>query len=430
MKKNVLILSASDTHGAYEGAYRIAKFLYEAEYPTALVVRDKTKMDPFIIHVPIPGKQIVQRVINRLLPVKNNKPPTDEKYLFLNEDESKEYISAEAILSKLPFKPDLVLAGMMDGYGNTNLLVALKEKTNAKVYMITMDMAPLTGGCHYSWGCKGYENNCNNCPAILDDARKDWAYKNLRIKLSNVIRSDIRIISASGWTYRQARQSALFKNQRKIYNTNSFIDNRLFNNKNRNCAKNIFDIPGDVKLIFTGSYNMHDKRKGISYFIESLKCLWNILDDNLKNNTYILIAGMQPENHILSQIPFKKHVIDFIKDYRLLALAYQASDVFVCASIEDSGPMMVSEALACGTPVVGFEMGVVSNMVKNGYNGYKAELKNSNDLAAGLYKILSLTEEEFNTYSYNAIKQVEECSSQATLLNIVDKIINGTDNIE
>ena len=110
-------------------------------------------------------------------------------------------------------------------------------------------------------------------------------------------------------------------------------------------------------------------------------------------------------------IPFEKKFIEYVKDYRLLKLLYQASNVFVNSSIEDSGPMMVSEALACGTPVVGFDMGIVNNMIISDYNGYKAKLKDSNDLAIGIKKILDLSEEEYNQYSLNTVRQVEEFSS-------------------
>jgi glycosyltransferase involved in cell wall biosynthesis len=126
-----------------------------------------------------------------------------------------------------------------------------------------------------------------------------------------------------------------------------------------------------------------------------------------------------------SEIPFAKKQVDYIKDYRLLSLLYQASDVFVNSSIEDSGPMMVSEALACGTPVVGFDMGVVTNMVINDYNGYKAILKDSNDLSIGIEKIFKLSEVDYQKYSDNAVKQVEEFSSMEYLKILLNDILNN-----
>jgi glycosyltransferase involved in cell wall biosynthesis len=87
--------------------------------------------------------------------------------------------------------------------------------------------------------------------------------------------------------------------------------------------------------------------------------------------------------------------------------------------------MMVSEALACGTPVVGFDMGLVSNMVINGFNGYRAILKDSNDLAKGIQTILELSKEEYNLYSHNGVSKVEAESSFNFAKSVFDNVLNS-----
>ena len=128
-------------------------------------------------------------------------------------------------------------------------------------------------------------------------------------------------------------------------------------------------------------------------------------------------------NHHFDEIAIPKKHLEYINDYRLLSLLYQASDVFVNSSVEDSGPMMVSEALACGTPVVGFDMGVLHNMVATGYNGYKAELKNAKDLAKGIEIIYNLSDSEYAQFSKNAVKQVESYSSYEYAEKILNEVI-------
>jgi glycosyltransferase involved in cell wall biosynthesis len=424
MKKKVVLLSTGDTHGAYESIYRIGKFLIEENYEVIMIVRDKTKSDSFIKNVPFINKTLKERIINRILPEKKTKFLTNPNYFFLTEDESSECQWDDYLVNNLPFKPDLIIAGLIDGFANTTTLSRLHASTKARVFMLTVDMAPLTGGCHFSWGCEGYKFECNNCPAILETKYKDKASHNLKLKKQNVLLGDIQILSGSGWTYNQSRMSALFAEQEIIYNTNGITDTRLFNDKHRKYAKELFDVPSSAKLIFTGSWFTDDERKGLDYFVEALDYLWNDSDEFTRQNTYILVAGEHIEgNKRLQQIRFKKHLIDYIKDYRLLSLAYQASDIFVCSSIEDSGPLMVSEALSCGTPVVGFEMGIVSNMVINGYNGYKALLKDSKDLARGMDSILSLSKQEFLSYSKNSIQQVVDFSSYKVLIDIVQHIL-------
>jgi glycosyltransferase involved in cell wall biosynthesis len=185
---------------------------------------------------------------------------------------------------------------------------------------------------------------------------------------------------------------------------------KLFNNKNRDIAKRIFELEEDKFYILMGCQNAKAKRKGFEYLVESLKILDKNLSADVKNRIEVIIVS-RDVSESFDEIPFSKKHIDFIKDYRLLALLYQAVDVFVNSSIEDSGPLMVSEALACGTPVVGFDMGVVNNMVITDFNGYKAILKDSADLANGIKSILELTPEAYKEYSENAVKQVEQFSS-------------------
>jgi glycosyltransferase involved in cell wall biosynthesis len=433
MKQNILLLSSGDIHGAYEIVYRIAKYLKEAEYNVALVVREKTKSDSFIVHLPvhIPQRTIIQKIKNRirkLLKIDKSNPIIDPEYVFLpNEDESIQLIAADSILSKISFTPDLIFAGMTDGFINTSTLAELKRLTNAKMILFMVDMFALTGGCHFVQDCTGFVKDCSNCPAILNDSHKSWPQKNLMKKKENIRKSNIQIIAGSGWTYEQAQKSFLFRDQKYIYNINSCIDTRLFNNKHREYAKNIFGIPSDSKLIFFGSKILQNKHKGIIYLVEALNHLWRNIDGEIRNRICIMIVGNDNvENELTKQIQFQKFLIDYIKDYRLLSLAYQASDVLVCPSIEDGGPLMVSEALACGTPVVGFKMGVLYNLVVDNYNGYVAKMKNSEDLAFGINKILSLGKDDFNCYSQNAISMIEQYSSQATLLKTIEQILIDT----
>jgi glycosyltransferase involved in cell wall biosynthesis len=422
MSKKILILSTWDNQGSGVASYKIGKFLLEAGYKVALVVRDRSQSDSFIIQI---TQNLNRKIFNRLTARFKSGLPTYEEYDFLNPDENYSFATAEQILESLPFRPDMILTGLISGFVNTEVLAELSEKTGAPVYMFMVDMAPLTGGCHYAWDCTGYEQKCRNCPAIVDESKKDVAHHNFALKQKNVKKGNLKVIAGSEWSKKQAQRSTLFKSQNNIYNINSCIDTKLFNNSGRDYAKRIFQINIDSKVVFTGSAFTHGKRKGIGYFVESLEQLWQLMSEAERNKIVVLIAANHGEkNDLIERIPFKKQLIDYIKDYRLLSLAYQASDVFVCSSVEDAGPMMVSEALACGTPVVGFEMGVTSNMVRNGYNGYKAKLKDSADLAAGMFKVLSLPPEKYAEYSRNAINQVEEFSSYKLLLSIVAEILN------
>jgi len=200
------------------------------------------------------------------------------------------------------------------------------------------------------------------------------------------------------------------------------IDINLFNSKNRNFAKSVFDLKEDKFYILMGCNNAKDPHKGFEYLVEALKIVYNKLDNFKREKIQVLIVSKHVSNDF-SVIPFEKKHIDYIKDYRLLSLLYQATDLFVNSSIEDAGPMMVSEALACGTPVVGFDMGIVTNMVVDDFNGYKAILKDSNDLANGILKIFNLSENDYSNYSKNSEEQIKKYSSFEYVENELSNIL-------
>lgn len=420
MKKEnkILLLSTGDINGAYEYVFRLSQLLNQKGHHVVMLVKNKTKPDSFIVsyqdEAQFNRKTILERLLlkifNRFIKLNKPQPTFDENYDFISLDETSINVSAKQILKLIGFTPNYIFAGMTDRFMNSTDLLNLQQCTNAQVYNITVDMNHFTGGCHFAWDCKGYVDGCNQCPAITSSHGSDIAKINFETKLTNATTGKFQILTGSGWTLKQAKESKIYKDQRNFININSLIDIKLFNNKSRRFAKEIFNLKEDVFYILMGCQNANSKRKGFEYLLESLKILFEKLNVEQRQRIKVLIVSRKFTESFV-EIPFEKQHIDYINDYRLLSLLYQASDVFVNSSIEDSGPMMVSEALACGTPVVGFDMGVVNNMVINDYNGYKAVLKDSNDLAKGIYKVFNLNTEEYKEYSENAVAQVENYSS-------------------
>lgn len=426
INRKILLLSTGDVNGAYEAIYRLADPLSNQGHQVKMLVKAKTKSDNFIVEYrETQSKNAVVRVVIKVLEKINKKffirkkDAFDKEYDFISVDETKKNINPSQIIKQIGFVPEYIFVGMTNDFMNSTDLFNLQQLTKAQVYNITVDMNHFTGGCHYAWDCEGYIKGCDvNCPAIVDKKANGIAKKNFEAKLKNAKKGNFKIIAGSQWTINQAKKSKIYGSQQEIVNVNSLIDTSFFNPVNRDIAKKVFDLKEDKFYILMGCQNASRRRKGFEYLVEALTILETKISDEQKNKIEVLIVSGQVSNNF-DFIPFDKKFIEFVKDYRLLKILYQASNVFVNSSIEDSGPMMVSEALACGTPVVGFDMGIVNNMVISDYNGYKAKLKDSNDLAIGIKKILDLSEEEYNQYSLNAVKQVEEFSS----LKFAEKVL-------
>ncbi|MBI3818213.1 MAG: glycosyltransferase family 4 protein [Planctomycetes bacterium] len=62
--------------------------------------------------------------------------------------------------------------------------------------------------------------------------------------------------------------------------------------------------------------------------------------------------------------------IDWLATKEDLADLYRSSKLLVCASLNEGGPRVTCEAMACGTPVVTTPIGVMTDLIQNGTNGW------------------------------------------------------------
>ncbi|MEO6813709.1 MAG: glycosyltransferase, partial [Ginsengibacter sp.] len=83
-------------------------------------------------------------------------------------------------------------------------------------------------------------------------------------------------------------------------------------------------------------------------------------------------------------IPFNTKFMGYLQDDYSKSLVYNATDVFVVPSLADNQPTTIMESMCCGTPVVGFDVGGIPDMIIHKENGYLAKYKNSEDIVTGI----------------------------------------------
>jgi glycosyltransferase involved in cell wall biosynthesis len=329
---------------------------------------------------------------------------TDPHYYFHELREKKYFFSTEKLLKKAGFTPDIIFVLFAKNFVNSRNIYEFYKLTGAKMFWIMYDMAPFTGGCHYAWDCKGYMNSCGNCPGLYSKNPDDVSHKNLMYKKKYISRTDINIIAGSEWQYRQARTSFLF-NDKNIFKILLPFDKEIFKPVNKTEAKTNLGIPNDKKVIFFGAVYLMDERKGMFYLYQTLKILSETLKGLNADDVLLLVAGREIGSEELisfvNSLPFKSIFLNYLYKKEEMASVYQAADIYLCPSIEDSGPSMINQSILCGTPVVSFEMGVAIDLVINGETGYRARLKDSEDMASGLNTLLSASDEEYRRISEN-----------------------------
>lgn len=83
-----------------------------------------------------------------------------------------------------------------------------------------------------------------------------------------------------------------------------------------------------------------------------------------------------------------------IVDKTLLIKAYNASDLFLCASIDDAGPSMINQSLMCGTPVVSYKIGTTLDVIESGKSGFYSDIRDVNTMAENVHRIFELKLEQ------------------------------------
>jgi len=254
-------------------------------------------------------------------------------------------------------------------------------KLNKPVIFFMHDMWTITGGCHHSFTCEKYKLECNNCQVFPQVSNNDLSSKqfNKKSKLYSKYKN-LYFVSPSKWLYNCAQQSALTKSK-PIFHIPNVIDKTLFKAVDKSVAKQLLNIDTSETVITFGAVSVTSPYKGWEYLKKALDILHQ---SNTTKKITALLFGSMYDKQLAESIPFPTRFIGRLRDDYSTALVYNASDVFVAPSIADNLPTTVMESLCCGTPVVGFDIGGIPDMIIHKKNGYLAKYKDATDLAEGI----------------------------------------------
>lgn len=409
----ILHLSTYDFGGAGKAAYRLHCSLRSAGFKSKMAILKKKEHDDDVVE--IANVSSTSRILS-ILSKAWLKITSNEDYYFQYQSRSLLSSPGELVRS-LDFAPDVIIVHWVSNFISTDDIRAISLAYRAPVIWYLLDMAPLTGGCHYAWDCTGYFRDCGTCPALSSTNNNDLSNRILQKKQRALQDIDLYIVAGSCWLEKQARNSSLF-NKCNISKLLLAVDPVIFSPRSKTIARQKLGLPEHKKIIFFGNQGLKLKRKGMSHLIEALQILAG--DSTLDiNSVLVAVAGITPEK---LHMPLDYQALGFLENDEKLALAYQAADIFVCSSIEDSGPMMINESIMCGTPVVCFEMGVAQDLVHTGTTGYRAKLGDSRDLAHGMLSLLTLSEA-------HAMEQSKSCREIGMKLCHPQQQISGLQHV-
>jgi glycosyltransferase involved in cell wall biosynthesis len=254
-------------------------------------------------------------------------------------------------------------------------------KLGKPVIVFMHDMWTITGGCHHSFTCEKYMTHCADCPMFRKKGIIDWVRLEFRRKLRLFSGSDnFYFVSPSKWLHDCAKKSFLTKDK-PVFHIPNIVDGNLFKPVGKMFARRILNLDENETIIAFGAFAISSAYKGWQELIKAINIIHN--SKSIKDLT-VLIFGASYDKKIAETVPFKTRFMGFLKDEYSTVLVYNAIDVFVTPSLADNFPTTVLECQSCGTPVVGFEIGGIPEIIKHKENGYLAKYKDAEDLANGI----------------------------------------------
>jgi glycosyltransferase involved in cell wall biosynthesis len=368
-KLNILQINTVDNvGGAAKVAYRLKGGFKRKEHKSWMLVGTKLSSDSDVKQIPATNKYL-RFGLNHLA------YGTQLQYL--------DYLNSFQIKNRKDFlNADIVnLHNLHGSYFNPFALPGL-TKTKPVVYTLH-DMWSFTGHCAHSFDCDKWQTRCGNCPylSIYPTLRRDttkilWKIKKWIYKKSNFV-----IVTPSMWLRDKVKKSMLYdKEVRLIYNG---VDETIFHPMDKTEVRKKLGLPEDKTII---TFSAHG---GISSSWRSSNDIFEALRIIEHRNIMFLNLGSSEklDEKIRGDIEWLS--IPHIYDEAKMAEYFAASDILLYPTLADNCPLVVLEAMACGTPVIAFNTGGVPELVDHMKTGYVAEYKNPADLADGVELFLS-----------------------------------------
>ena len=253
------------------------------------------------------------------------------------------------------------------------------------------DMWLFTGRCAYTGNCERFiDHSCNEtCPThtVYPQARPNDISALLRVKKDFFKRNpEVIIVTPSQWLADQAKKSYLSNHRIEVIPYG--IDTTVFRPvDDREDLRRSIGIPRNTCVLLISAANLSDPRKGTRLFLEALS--------KIKDDLIVLTVG---KTNIQPEIPenIKLYNYGFVTSPEEMAFIYSVADLFICPSLEDNLPCVLIESISCGTPCIGFNVGGVPEIIRQGKTGWLAPETTSESLS-GLITKLSKSPEKIST---------------------------------
>jgi L-malate glycosyltransferase len=193
----------------------------------------------------------------------------------------------------------------------------------------------------------------------------------------------------------------LLQPNKDILTVYNFIDDRVYYKKDSAHLRSEYGIKPEEKVIIHVSNFRKVKR------VPDVIKAFDIIRKEMPAK--LLLVGDGPEMTIVSQLVEDLNLADYVlflgKQENLEEL-YSISDLKLLLSEKESFGLVLLEAMACGVPCIGTNIGGIPEVISDGDTGFICEVGNVEEIAERAIQILS-DEQLHKTMAVNSIHRVK-----------------------
>ncbi|MFA9556175.1 N-acetyl-alpha-D-glucosaminyl L-malate synthase BshA [Evansella sp. AB-rgal1] len=204
--------------------------------------------------------------------------------------------------------------------------------------------------------------------------------------LSDVIRFGIErsdeVTAVSNDLIRQTKE--LLHTEAKIETIYNFVDHRTYFPRNTELLKKEYGIKSHEKVI--SHVSNFRKVKRVPDVIKAFHQIQQEIDCKL------ILIGEGPDLPIVRELARKLGIDDkilYLGNQKRVADLLSMSDLALLLSEKESFGLVILEAMACGIPVIGTNIGGIPEVIDHGKNGFICELGDIDNIADHALKILT-----------------------------------------
>lgn len=266
----------------------------------------------------------------------------------------------------------LVIHNMHGGYFDLSSLPELSSRV--PIVVVMHDMWLLTGHCAHPLGCDRWLRACGRCPhkATYPRVRVDVTRWNLRTKRRHLTASAVHVTSPSRWLIDLLPSSALAGSPtRHIFNP---IDTEVFRPRSTSEARDALGLPLDGAVVVCPyRLDLSNPFKDSTLVVELARSL-------RRSGVTLAAPGETPIDGITCLPP--------ANDAAGMAWLYAAADVVIHPALAETSPLTITEAGACGRPVVASKVGGIPELIAEGETGLVVEPASSTSMLGAIRALL------------------------------------------